>query len=372
MKKKLLFALLLAVGTGTMHSQALEGVKATDNWSIGISAGGITPLKNSAFFGGMRANMGIELNKQLTPIFGLTAEALWSINTSASKRAFDNSNMSLLGRINMMNLFAKYKGSPRFFEIEAVMGAGWLHGYGITTNNFSTKAGMNLNFNLGKEKAWTLSLRPAVVWCMDADSKQTGHVQFDANYARFQLNAGVVYHLKGNKGRRHFEFAKPCNTDELDQLNATINQLRGDLNNCNQNMAHAKKEIADLNQKLNDCLNKENVQEVIANNTIESIITFHQNQTTISANQVRNVERLANYMKANPDARLVVKGYASPEGTNKVNAEISKKRAAAVKTMLVNKFGIDESRIIGEGEGVGDVFTQPNWNRVSICTLIEE
>lgn len=29
----------------------------------------------------------------------------------------------------MMNLFAGYPGTPRTFEMEAVVGVGWLHGY---------------------------------------------------------------------------------------------------------------------------------------------------------------------------------------------------------------------------------------------------
>ena len=51
------------------------------------------------------------------------------INTSSSKTAFDASNVELLSKFNMMNLFAGYPGTPRTFEMEAVIGVGWLHGY---------------------------------------------------------------------------------------------------------------------------------------------------------------------------------------------------------------------------------------------------
>ena len=43
--------------------------------------------------------------------------------------------------------------------------------------------------------------------------------------------------------------------------------------------------------------------------------------------------------------------------------------AEAVKTILVNKYKISASRITAEGQGVGDMFTEPDWNRVSICTI---
>jgi hypothetical protein len=49
-----------------------------------------------------------------------------------------------------------------------------------------------------------------------------------------------------------------------------------------------------------------------------------------------------------------------------------KARAEAVKTILVNKYKINPSRITAEGQGVGDMFTEPDWNRVSICSIIED
>lgn len=37
--------------------------------------------------------------------------------------------------------------------------------------------------------------------------------------------------------------------------------------------------------------------------------------------------------------------------------------------MLVNRYGIAEERIVAEGQGVGNMFEEPDWNRVSICTI---
>ena len=69
------------------------------------------------------------------------------------------------------------------------------------------------------------------------------------------------------------------------------------------------------------------------------------------------------------DSKVVIKGYASPEGSVEVNARIAAARAEAVKTILVNKYKINPARITAEGQGVGDMFTEPDWNRVSICTI---
>ena len=78
--KKIFISLFLS-GVFMYHTNAqtaVEGNKFLDNWSIGISAGGTTPLTHHSFFGNMRPITGIELNKQLTPVFGfgLEAEAL--------------------------------------------------------------------------------------------------------------------------------------------------------------------------------------------------------------------------------------------------------------------------------------------------------
>ena len=103
----------------------------------------------------------------MTPIFGLGLQGMGYINTTSSKTAFDASDISLLGKVNLMNLFAGYNGTPRLFEVEAVTGAGWLHYYvngDGDQNSWSTRFGLNLNFNLGESKAWTLGLKPAIVY----------------------------------------------------------------------------------------------------------------------------------------------------------------------------------------------------------------
>ena len=80
---------------------------------------------------------------------------------------------------------------------------------------------------------------------------------------------------------------------------------------------------------------------------------------------------IKNYLKDNPDAKITVNGYASPEGTEEYNLQLSQRRADAVKNILVDKYGIAADRINAIGHGVGDVFSVPAWNRVGICTIDE-
>ena len=64
---------------------------------------------------------GVGVSKQLTPIFGLGFQGMGYINTTSSKTAFDASDVSVLGKVNLMNLFASYTGEPRLFEVESLV-----------------------------------------------------------------------------------------------------------------------------------------------------------------------------------------------------------------------------------------------------------
>ena len=127
--------------------------------------------------------------------------------------------------------------------------------------------------------------------------------------------------------------------------------------------------------RLTDLRNAPKQIETIIQNThsksLESVVTFRQGKTTISTDQIPNVERIATYMKNNPKSTVSIKGYASPEGSAEVNARVAKQRAEAVKNMLISKYKISASRITAEGQGVGSMFSEPDWNRVSIATLSE-
>ena len=374
MKKILASLLLLSVAVGYADGQtALTGNKFADNWAIGVNAGGTTPLMHHSFFKNMRPVVGVHVDKYLTPTFGLSLEAMGSFNTTGSKTAFDASNVSLLGLVNLGNLFAGYNGAPRLFEVEAVAGIGWLHyyvnsGMGEDRNSMSSKLGLNFNFNLGESKAWTLAVKPALVYDMNAMGTEA--VRFHANRAAWEISAGLTYHFKTSNGNHYFTKVKVYNQAEIDDLNSSINALRGEVNNKNSELNNAVQRISGLQRDLEDCRTKTVPAAVVKTSRVpESIITFRQGRSVVDASQLPNVERVASYMKKHPDTRVVIKGYASPEGSIEVNDRIAKARAEAVKNILVKKYKINIDRITAEGQGVGDMFTEPDWNRVSICTI---
>ena len=70
-------------------------------------------------------------------------------------------------------------------------------------------------------------------------------------------------------------------------------------------------------------------------------------------------------MRNHKEAGVVIKGYASPEGSEELKERSARQRAEAVQKMLVNKYGISKERIVAEGQGIGYMFEEPDWNRVS-------
>lgn len=377
--KKFIIVSAFALGAFTANAQtgetALQGTKFGDNWSIGINAGAVTPLTHSSFFKDARPAFGFGITKQLTPVFGLGIHGMGYVNTTQSKTAFDASDVSLLGKVNLMNLFGGYQGTPRLFEIEALAGMGWLHYYMNgpgDQNSWSTRFGMNLNFNLGEAKAWTLGVRPAIVYDMEGDFN-TAKSRFNVNNAAFELTAGITYHFMTSNGTHHFTKVKPYDPAEIADLNSAINDLRSQVGNKNNQLINANQQVNELQSELNECRNKVvPVETVVKTSRIpESIITFRQGKSVVDASQLPNVERVASYMNKHVNTTVVIKGYASPEGNLAFNEKLAKARAEAIKTILVKKYKIDAARITAEGQGIGDMFSEPDWNRVSICTIDE-
>lgn len=376
MKKFIAVIVACLTCSGIYAQRAYEGANLGDNWSIGIHAGVTTPLTHSAFFPNMRATWELGIGKQLTPFFGMGVEAMTSINTTASKTAFDNTNVSLLTSVNLSNLFAGYWGTPRLFEIETVAGLGWLHyaqnGNG-DRNSISSKLGLNFNFNLGEAKAWTIGIKPALVYDLNACGER--NVGFNANRAAWEITAGLKYHFRCSNGKHHISFAKLYDQAEVDALNELVNNLRQTNVDQEAELTAANQRNAELEQQLADYKNQGPVivTDTITSHkkTLESVVTFRQGGVSVVASQTPNVERIATYLKNHEKATVSIKGYASPEGKAEVNARIAQQRADAVKSLLVKRYKIAEKRITAEGQGVGNMFEEPDWNRVSICTIHE-
>lgn len=140
-----------------------------------------------------------------------------------------------------------------------------------------------------------------------------------------------------SNGTHHFTTMKPYDPVEIGELNDAVNNLRSQLNDKDMQLNNAMQQANNLQRELADCRTQAaNIETVVKTNRIpESIITFRQGKSVVDASQLPNVERVATYMKKHPEARVIIKGYASPEGNLAFNKKLANARAESVKTILV-------------------------------------
>ena len=97
-------------------------------------------------------------------------------------------------------------------------------------------------------------------------------------------------------------------------------------------------------------------------------VFFVINSNKIASNEESKIKEVVDFLNANPEAKVVVTGYADAgTGNNTINDRISAKRAAAVVKALKEKYGIEESRITEDSKGARvQPFSENDKNRVSI------
>lgn len=325
----------------SMNAQtATEDSKFFDNWSVGLVGGVESNLHD--FNAPQGAVAGIRLNKQITPTYGLTFESLTGINNTANwlhpeqyhvhnGLAFDDIQIYALNRVNLMNLFAGYKGQPRLFEIDAFGGVGYGRGWmkyefeqptteGVTSSyteynhNFLVKAGTDFNFNLGRTKAWTLHLTTAVVYGVTPNSHGLG---LDCRNATFLGAAGVAYHFQNSNGTHHFV------QHNIGALNDEINALRAE----NEVLKNRPAEVREVVKEVV----RETTKTVVAPTAEKIIIGFAFDSVELSAEAKAELADMAKkYNLAS------VAAYASYEDKTPVayNLALSEERANVICNYL--------------------------------------
>ena len=381
--KKITTLFAAAVMAASASAQTVTESKTFDNMYFGINTGVSTATKGHHWLQDFRPNLGVRLGRNFTPVFGLAAESNIYFKEVGRKQgglhktgtAVNGINTSLLGTVNLTNWVGGYKGEPRCFEVSAVYGLGWGHvfsnaaDYNDNMNMFTSKAGLDFAFNLGKAKAWQLYVEPSMNWALNGNGYEG--VKYDINRAMFQVNVGLVYKFNNSNGTHNFTIASGRDQAEVDALNAQINSLREQnatltsKDEQNQKNLSAKDaEINNLKKALDEC-NKRPAKTATATN-LQPTVIFRQGKSVVDPAQVASIELIANYMKNHKDANVEIKGYASPEGSKELNQRLSEKRAEAVKDILVKKYKISANRLKTTGMGATDkLFEQVEFNRVA-------
>ena len=364
--KKLLLLFAVATMAVSAQAQTVTESKTFDNFYVGINGGVATKATGHAWLKGLNPNAGLRIGRWFTPVFGLAVES----NAYFSNKPYKSTgtavrflNSSLLGTVNFSNWFGGYRGEPRCFEVVGLYGLGWGHLFGTSErlfvegiytpvykqithrNNLTSKAAIDLVFNLGEKKAWQFYVEPSITWGLNDEvydydgvypmMASLGHstMQYNLNKAYVQLNAGFIYKFKNSNGTHNFTVAQLRNQAEIDALNAEINRLRGEL-------AQKPKEIVKEVEVIKEVAGKDVVREVKVEDLV--FVTFAQGKSELTADARKALAVIQ------PGKHVQIVGTASPEGNPELNQKLSQARADAVAQYLLTR-GVAVDEATGKG-----------------------
>ena len=386
----MMIAATMLTASVSAQNTAITANMFGDNWYMGINGGfASTPwfsyddAGNALKFKGYAPNASLRIGKNLTTVFGLVAEgtAYFKANEKSSlytKTFVNATNVSLLGSFNLSNLFGSYLGEPRTFEVIALGGLGWTHAYGEYSkyNVISSKFAVDFALNFGADKQWQIYLEPNIVyglqgWGGGSCNPSDNGMKYNFQTAIIGANLGLNYKFGCSNGTHNYASAQLRNQAEINSLNAKINELRGTVQTKDGQIAERDNRIEELEMALDECKKKPAVvvEEVIKKEetVLQPIVIFGQGKSTIDAAQYASVEMIAKYMRNHPDSKILVRGFASPEGNPELNQKLSVARAVSVMTALINKYHIASDRINIEGMGATDKLSEEiDFNRVAM------
>lgn len=80
-------------------------------------------------------------------------------------------------------------------------------------------------------------------------------------------------------------------------------------------------------------------------------IYFDVNKDVVKHESYPSIKEIATILKDNPTVKVKIIGHTDSDGDDKFNLDLSKRRGAAVKSVLINDFGIEASRLQSDGKG---------------------
>ena len=354
----------------SVSAQTVAESKAFDNVYVGINGGVATKTTGHKWLSDLDPNAGIRIGRYFTPVFGLAIEgnAYFSnkpwVSTGTVVRA---TNASLLGTVNLSNLFGGYKGEPRTFEVSALYGLGWMHVFtsnkafkdatADNRNRMTSKAALDFAFNFGSEKQFQFYVEPSINFAFLGQSKnkelvatgnalnpvaladhqeygykaasQAGQPAYNINNSFVQLNAGIIYKFANSNGTHNFTIVTPRDQAEIDALNAQINELRNRKPEVITKEVEVVKEVPSVK-----------VKEFTVSDLV--FVTFAQGKYNLT----REAKAALDNIKEGSHVQVV--GTASPEGSAALNQKLSENRATVVAKYLSGR-GVIVDEATGKG-----------------------
>ncbi len=375
MKNKLVILSFLLAGSSVAATAQDKGPffseRFKDNIFISVGVGGQACMNPDNMDYGLGKSItpliNISVGKLFNPTWGVRFQGagLWSslysthLNgvetiTGGVKNTYYQENKHYFtlradGLFNLSNAIAGYN-PDRLFTLSVFAGPGmtFAKAYGDQDKLnalINGSAGLAGQFNVNKYWDINIEARGEVTPSM------FGKYSSAYTDGAISLTAGATYTFGGKN------FVTCPKVDE-DAINDELNRYRRDL-------AQAQSDLAAAKNRKPETVTKEVVKEVEVAGP--RAVFFQIGKSTIDDYGKVNIKLAAKVIKANPDKKYKIAGYADKAtGSAKLNQKLSEKRAQAVYDALINE-GVskDQLELIGYG-GTENMFGKDFLNRVVI------
>lgn len=372
----LLFTALVAFSLSAQEAQNVSNGtvylknKGSDNWYMGL--GGGTNLYMTKGEKDAGASLGDRLGWMGQLEFGR-----WNSPNWGARVVIDGGNIAhvatgatqeqnwLGGHVDLMyniiNAWGTYN-PDRVYSLIPYAGVGYMYGLDgdwkrpNPNNGIFDDQNQSLTYNLGLINNFQVSKNVALFvelgWRVLQDSfdgVSGGNREYDSFLTG---TAGIKF---GLGGKQDFTEAELMDYNLINDLNNQINRLRS--------------ENEQLRQRPESCPDCPEVKPTVTEEVyVPNVVFFRINSSKIDKNQLISVYNTAEYMKANPSAKVNIVAYADKKtGTPSYNFALSEKRARAVADALINDHGINSDRISIDWKGdTEQPYAENDWNRVAI------
>ncbi|MGI6572209.1 MAG: OmpA family protein [Fermentimonas sp.] len=374
----LLFSALVAFTIGAQEVQNVsQGTvylknKGSDNWYIGLGGGANIYMTKGekdagASLGDRLSWMGqLEVGRWNSPNWGARlvidgGHIKHVVPKLPAEQNWVGGHMDLM--YNIFNAWGSYN-PDRVYNLIPYLGIGYMYGmtedwekpnpdgvpFKSQNQTLTYNLGLINNFQLSKSVALFLELG----WRIFQETFDGSGVDTDFEWDRMLTGtAGIKF---GLGGKQDFTPAELMDYNLINDLNSQINRLRA--------------ENEQLRLRPESCPECPEVKPAVVSEEVyvPNVVFFRINSSKIDRGQQVSVYNTAEYMKANPNAKVNIVAYADKQtGTPEYNFALSEKRAKAVANALINDYGISNSRISIDWKGdTVQPYAENAWNRVAI------
>ena len=214
-----------------------------------------------------------------------------------------------------------------------------------------------------------LAINPNPYYCGTKHSTYNMRLgtQFNVNLSR---NFAIGLEIDGNMKNDEFNLKRNYNPDF--QLSALLG--------LTYKFGHPEKKVVQkqevietyyVDEPYTETVKKQRPVENVEMSKMEKVVYYHINVSDVEQAQGIDaaVKEAANLIKTDPDAKIVVTGYADKgTGNAKINQRLSKERAEGITAKLVNIHGINPANITTSWKGdTVQPFSENDKNR---CVII--